>query len=206
MGLVCVCIFELGVPFLFNGFLNIESGKIETAKMIYQFLVVTTFVTIITVPYCAVLNAKENMLAFSVLGIIEALFKLCLAVYLIHCPYDKLIFYGIGMASIAVINMLLNRYFIYFRYKEYRCNFRIYFDRLTFREMFGFMGWNTFGAVAVIGRNQGIAIILNRSFGTVLNAAYGIANQINGVLGYFSNTFNKSINPQLMQSEGMNLL
>lgn len=203
LGFVCVVLFEACAPFLFNGFLNIEPDKVDTAKIIYQFLVVTTFATIITVPYGAVMNAKENMLAFSILGIVDALLKLGLAIYLSHCPFDKLIFYGIGMAIISIVNMLFNRAYVHFKYKEYKINFRQYYDKATFREMFGFMGWNTFGSVAVIGRNQGIAIILNRFCGTVLNAAYGVANQINGILGYFSNTFNKSINPQLMQSEGM---
>lgn len=203
LGLICVALFEACAPFLFDGFLNIEPNKIGTAKIIYQFLVITTFATIITVPYGAVMNAKENMLAFSILGIIDALLKLGLAIYLSHCPFDKLIFYGIGMAVISIVNMLFNREYVHIRYKEYKRDFRTYFNKATFVEMFGFMGWNTFGSVAVIGRNQGIAIILNQFFGTVLNAAYGVANQINGVLGYFSNTFNKSINPQLMQSEGM---
>lgn len=203
LGLICVILFEVCAPFLFNGFLNIEPDKVATAEIIYQLLVVTTFATIITVPYVAVMNAKENMLAFSILGIVDALLKLALAVYLSYCPFDRLIFYGIGMMGISIVNMLFNREYVHVKYKEYKRNFRSYYDRTTFREMFGFMGWNTFGSVAVIGRNQGIAIILNRFCGTVLNAAYGVANQINGVLGYFSNTFNKSINPQLMQSEGM---
>lgn len=203
LGLICVVIFEACAPFLFDGFLNIDSNKLGTAKIIYQFLVVTTFATIITVPYVAVMNAKEDMLAFSIIGIIDALLKLCLAIYLSYCPFDKLIFYGIGMAAISIFSMLFNRGVVHFKYKEYKRDFRTYYDKVTFREMFGFMGWNTFGSVAVIGRNQGVAIILNRFCGTVLNAAYGVANQINGVLGYFSNTFNKSINPQLMQSEGM---
>ena len=55
----------------------------------------------------------------------------------------------------------------------------------------------------MIGRNQGVAIVINLFFGTIVNAAYGVANQINGVLNYFSTTFQRAINPQLMQSEGM---
>ena len=56
----------------------------------------------------------------------------------------------------------------------------------------------------MLGRNQGLAIIINLFWGTIANTAYGIANQINGALNYFSATFQKAINPQLMQSEGMN--
>ena len=40
--------------------------------------------------------------------------------------------------------------------------------------------------------------------GTIANAAYGVANHINGALGHFTTTFQKAINPQLMKSEGMN--
>ena len=203
MGLLCIVLFEICIPFLFNGFLNIEPGKLGTAKIVYQLLIVTTFFTVITVPYEAIMNAKENMLTFSILGIIEAVLKLLLALYLSCCPYDRLIFYGIGVAVISFINLCFNRSYVHLKYKEYKRDFRRYFDKKVFREVLNFMGWNTFGSVAVVGRNQGIAIILNRFYGTVLNAAYGVANQINGVLGYFSNTFNKSINPQLMQSEGM---
>ena len=78
------------------------------------------------------------------------------------------------------------------------------FNLNLFIEMFGFAGWNTFGAVAMLARNQGIAIILNIFFGTVINASYAIANQINGVISNFSSTIQKSFNPQLMKSEGEN--
>ena len=70
--------------------------------------------------------------------------------------------------------------------------------------MVGFTGWNLFAGLAMIGRNQGVAVIINIFLGTIANAAYGVANQINGALGHFSATFQKAINPQLMKSEGMN--
>ena len=70
--------------------------------------------------------------------------------------------------------------------------------------MLGFTGWNLFGGLAIIARNQGTAVIINLFLGTITNAAYGIANQINGAIGNFSSTFQKAINPQLMKSEGMN--
>jgi O-antigen/teichoic acid export membrane protein len=54
-----------------------------------------------------------------------------------------------------------------------------------------------------MGRNQGVAVIINLFLGTIANAAYGIANQINGALSHFASTFQKAINPQLMKSEGM---
>ena len=69
--------------------------------------------------------------------------------------------------------------------------------------MTGFAGWNLLGGLALMGRNQGVAIVFNLFLGTLANAAYGLANQISGALTQFSSTFQRAINPQLMKSEGM---
>ncbi len=203
VGVIIVVLFEICYLFLFDGFLNIEPKRIHAAKIVYQFIVASTFFTIISVPFGALMNAKENMLAFSIIAIIDSLLKLILAFYLSRCTYDRLIVYGACIAVISFFNVLFNQIYTKIKYKEFRISFGKYFSKEYFKQMFGFAGWNTLGAVAMIGRNQGVAVIFNLFCGTVANAAYGIANQVNGVLGYFSSTFQKALNPQLMQSEGM---
>lgn len=203
VGLIIVVLFEVCYLFLFDGFLNIEPERIQVAKLVYQFIVASTFFTIISVPFGALMNAKENMLAFSIIAIIDSLLKLILAFYLSRCTYDRLIVYGACIAVISFFNVLFNQIYTKIKYKEFRISFGKYFSKEYFKQMFGFAGWSTLGAVAMIGRNQGVAVIFNLFCGTVANAAYGIANQVNGVLGYFSSTFQKALNPQLMQSEGM---
>lgn len=199
---IIVVFFELFALFMFDGFLTIEEGREYAAKIVYQFLVVTTFLEIACVPYEGVMNAKEDMLAFSIIGIVSALLKLLLALYLRVCGFDRLIMYGLGMAMISLLTVLSYVLFTRAKYKELKLNIKRYFDRPVMKEILGFTGWNTFGAVALVGRNQGVAIVLNKFFGTVLNAAYGVANQVNGVMGYFSNSFHKAITPQLMKSHG----
>lgn len=204
VGLIIVVLFEVCYLFLFDGFLNIDPERVQAAKLVYQFITASTFFTIISVPFGALMNAKENMLAFSIIEIIDSLLKLVLAFYLSRCTYDRLIVYGACIAGISFCHVLLNQIYTRLKYKEFHINFEKYFSNESFKQMFGFTSWNTLGAVSMIGRNQGIAIIFNLFCGTVANAAYGIANQVNGVLGYFSTTFQKALNPQLMQSEGMN--
>ena len=203
IGIIIVVLFEACYFLLFNGFLNIEPDRVGAAKIVYQFVVISTFLGIISVPYGAVMNAKEDMLPFSILSIIESLLRLGLAFYLGRCPFDRLVFYGGGMALIAFMSRIAFRFYVRVKYKEYEIDFRKYYDKDYIKNMIGFMGWNTFGSVAMICRNQGIAIIFNLFYNAVANAAYGIANQINSVLWYFSATFQKSLNPQLMKSEGM---
>lgn len=199
---IIVVVFELFALFMFDGFLNIEPGRETAAKIVYQFLVVTTFLEIACVPYEGVMNANEDMLAFSIIGIVSAVLKLLLALNLRICGFDRLIVYGLGMALVSLFTVTTYIIFTRVKYKDLTFNLKKYFDKPVMKEILGFTGWNTFGAVALVGRNQGVAIVLNKFFGTVLNAAYGVANQVNGVMGYFSNSFHKAITPQLMKSHG----
>lgn len=202
IGVVIVLVFELFALFMFDGFLNIEPDREEAAKIIYQFLVVTTFLEIACVPYEGVMNAKEDMLAFSIIGVVSAIFKLILALYLKICPFDRLVAYGLGMSIISLCTVTTYVFFTRIKYKEFTLDFKRYYDKEVMMEILGFTGWNTFGAIAVVGRNQGVAVVINKFFGTILNAAYGVSNQVNGVMSYFSYSFNKAIAPQLMKSYG----
>lgn len=203
IALVVVFCFEICSFFLFDGFLNIPQERLTAAKLLFQFLTFSTFFTIVSVPYDAVMNANENMLAFSMIYIIDALLKLATACMLFMELPDKLIFYGFSMAIVALINALIKAIYIKCKYKEYSITLHNGVDKKIFKDMFGFAGWTVFGSMAVMGRNQGLAVVLNLFFGTVINATYGIANQVNSLLSYAASTLQKSINPQLMKSEGM---
>ena len=203
IGIFVIFLFESFAPIVFSGFLKIEPDRIQAAVTVYQILIVSTFCTIMSVPLNAVLNANENLIVFAFLHILEALLKLLLAIILLYCPFDKLIFYSIGIALITVGVYFLKFVYIIRKYHNLNLHPKLYFDKTLFKEMFGFAGWNTFGSIALLGRNQGVAMIMNVFYGTIINAAYGIANQINGQMSYISSTLQQAINPQLMKSEGM---
>lgn len=204
VGIVIIVLLEVCYPFLFDGFLKIEPDRISAAKVIYQLMVANAFLSILAVPMEAYLNAKENMLSFSLIYILKSVLMLLLAFYLLGSPGDRLLVYGYGVLLITVLTTVLFYVYVLIRYRlEIRVDFRNGVKMPLMRTMTGFMGWSTLGSFAMLGRSQGIAFIFNIFFGTVANAAYGIANQVNGALSYFSSTFQKAINPQLMQSEGM---
>lgn len=204
IGSLIVLILEIAGLFLFDGFLNIPPERIHTAKIVYQFIVASTFFTILSVPYNATMNAKEDMLAFSLIGIFDSIARLSIAFLIAHSSCDRLLLYALLLAILTISVTLINSIYVKSKYREFTYSPRRFLNKRILYEMFGFAGWNTLGAVAMIGRNQGIAILFNVFIGTIANAAYGIANQVNGVLSYFSSTFQKAINPQLMQSQGMN--
>lgn len=202
LGIVVVLLFEIGSFFIDS--LNIATERLWCAKIIYQLLIGSTFVKIITVPFDAIINAHEDMAIFALIEIIDSVLMLAVAVSLKYVSYDKLAYYGLCICLISILTILMKYLWCRYKYTRYHINLKRHWKNLQTREMSGFAGWNLFGGIAMIGRNQGIAILINLFLGTIANAAYGIANQINGAMSQFSVTFQKAINPQLMKSEGMN--
>ena len=203
LGIFIIIVFEIIGIFAIDK-LNIPNNRLWCAKLIYQFLIFSTFIKIIAVPFDALINAKEDMMPLSVIELIDSILMLSIAIALPYIPGDKLVFYGLGVLVIAIISLSLKIFWSRRAYKEYRINLKSYKGKFHLKDMMGFTGWNLFAGLAMIGRNQGIAVIINLFLGTIANASYGVANQINGALGHFSSTFQKAINPQLMKSEGMN--
>jgi Na+-driven multidrug efflux pump len=202
MGITLVAVFEIVGMYAFDHVLNMPAERVGTAKTIFHFMVVSTFFTIASVPYDATLISRENMFLIAVLGIFEGLAKLAIAVSLHYTSKDKLVMYGALMAGLTVVMLLFKRIYCSIKYKESKVQVRKYYDKGLLKEMFSYAGWNMFGAGSVVARNQGLAMILNVFFGAIINAAYGIANQVNAQLTYFSVTMLQSLNPQIIKSEG----
>lgn len=203
IGVILVCLLELFGMFLFNGFLNIPIDRINSAKTIYHFMSATVFFTIIAVPFNGSLVAHENMLWIAIVNIIESFLKLAIAFLLFYIASDKLITFGLLTAGISIVSFVLYASYCYIKYTE--CSFRSLFlvNKIAMKELGFFAGWNLFGALCSVGRNQGTAVVLNLFFGVIINAAYAIANQINSQLNFFSASMVRALSPQIMKSEGV---
>lgn len=202
IGVVLCLLLEIGGIFLFNGFLNIPIERIGAAKIIFHLMVISTFFTVNSVPFDAIINSHENMLFDSFTGILEAFIKLGIAMCLLSVQSDNLILYGILMTSLTIMIRFLKSYYCFNRYSECKVHFIQYIDFSMLREMFAFAGWNFYGSFCRVISNQGLSIVLNIFFGVLVNAAYGIANQVNSQISTFSANMMKALNPQIVKSEG----
>jgi O-antigen/teichoic acid export membrane protein len=202
LGILIVLLLESLGFFMFNNFLKIEESRIETAKVIYQFMIVSAFFTINSVPYDSAINANEDMHFDSIIGILESILKLVIAFTLTYTKtYDKLIVYGLLMALLTIVVRIVKSIWCYQKYDE--CELKLKkVDIGLLKEMISFAGWNLFGAMSYLARNQGIAFILNFFYGTKMNASYGVTNQLNSSLMSFSSIIAKAFNPQISKSEG----
>ncbi len=202
IAIVIFLLLQVAGYFLFNGILEIPEERMDIAKLLFQFMLVSTFFTIVSVPYDAVLNAHENMLLVAILGIIESVLKLAIAIYITYTAFDKLLTFGILMVSLPILLLVLRSSYCHRKYEEVELAPKKYYNKQLFKEMTSFASWALLSSAASIVAMQGITIILNSFFGVIVNAAQGIANQVSGQLSAFSNTMLKALNPVIVKSEG----
>ncbi|MCL7763597.1 hypothetical protein MPF19_09240 [Polaribacter sp. Z014] len=202
IAIAVVVLLEIVGYFLFDGILKIDIERIGVAKLIYQFLIVSTFFTIISVPYDAIINAHENMLFVAILRIAETIFKLGIALFITYTSFDKLYMYGLLMASLSVLLLIIRQIYCHKKYEEVDINIKKYFNKPLFKEMTGFAGWSFLGSSSSLITNYGQSIVINMFFGTGVNAAQGVAGQVSGQLGAFAGTMMKALNPLIAKSEG----
>ena len=190
----------LGLPFL-NHSLNLPADRAAVAEVVFHLMVLSTFLTINSVPYEGALNANEDMVFISLLSILEVVLKLISAISLFYISMDKLVFYTGSIVGITLLCRMISVYYCRSRYVECRAGLRSS-NLKDIKSMLAFAGWNSFGALCAVGRNQGIAVVLNMFFGVVVNASYGIANQVSTQLSYFSQSMLMALRPQIVKSEG----
>lgn len=199
--LVAIILFGAGFVF-FNGVLNIPEERMAAARVVYGCLIVSTFLTVINVPYDAIINSHENMRYYAFVGILESLLRLSVAFICVKASGDKLIWYGILMMMIPMITLTIMKVYCHRHYEECSISLVKYHDRGVLKEMLGFAGWNFLGAMSGSVGNYGSGIVLNHFYGTALNAATGIAHQVNSMLSQFSTNMLKAVNPVITKSEG----
>lgn len=199
---VIFLVLEITGYFIFNSVLNIDPSRLYAAKWIYQFMIISTLFSVISVPYDALLNAHENMLFYAILGVIESLLKLTIAFSITYVTGDKLIYYGALTALLSITLLTINRIYCHKKYPESRISIKANYDKTLLKKMTGFAGWSFLGFSSSMIASYGQGIVLNIFFGTIINAAQGVANQISGQLGALATTMMKALNPVIAKSEG----
>ena len=198
MSLVIVILAEaIGVWFL-NNKMNIPIERLFAANWVFQFSILAFIVNLISVPYNAALIAHEKMKAFAYVSILEALMKLFIA-YLLYVSFmDKLITYAFLLLMVSVIIRIVYGQYCKRNFEE--CKYSFVFNKKLFSDMSKFAGWNFLASTAYIFNTQGINIISNMFFGVAINAARGIATQVDGITRNFVCNFTTAVRPQIVKS------
>jgi O-antigen/teichoic acid export membrane protein len=188
---------------LFGGVLNIPLQRIETAGNVYFVTIVMLFITIVTAPFKALFIARENIVYVSLVEVCDGIIKLLFAIALTYVTADRLMVYAFLMCSIQALNFLA--FAAYGRIKFEECRIRIRRSDIAgdiIRQLMGFAGWTIYSMGTLAAKNQGMAIVINHFLGTLVNAAYGVAAQVDAAIMFVSSSIINAMNPQIMMAEG----
>lgn len=187
----------IGVWFV-NNKLNIPADRLYAANWTFQCAILSFIFNLISVPYNAAIIAHERMSAFAYISILEVTLKLAIVYVLYISPIDKLITYSILFAFVGLVIRLV--YGGYCRKHFAECRYQAVIDKPMLKEISGFAGWNLLGSGAYLFNTQGVNIAMNLFFGVTVNAARGIATQVEGVVRQFVTNFTTALNPQITKS------
>ena len=201
LGAIVVILAEpIGIWFI-NNEMTIDQARIPEAVMVLHFSLAAFVVNLMSVPQMASITAHEKMSAYAYIGILDAFLRLGTALLIMNSSGDRLVQY----AALMMVTVILVRiaYGVYCRRNFEECRYRPVFDRPLIREMFSFAGWNFVGVASGVLRDQGGNILVNLfsgAAGTAVNAARGMAVQLNGAVQGFVTNFMTAVNPQITKS------
>lgn len=198
IALIVVIITETFGLWFLNHEMKIPLDRMDAAHWVFQFSILSMVISFLNIPYTALIIAYERMSAFAYISIVEVLLKLGVAFLLIVSPFEKLEFYAL---LIFLCSLIIR--FCYWHYcsKNFETSkLRRIFEPKLFKEMFSFAGWGLFGQLASMGSTQGVNVLLNVFFGPIVNAARGIAVQVQSAVTQFSINFQTAVNPQITKN------
>lgn len=195
--LICI-LAEIGGVWFLNNKMNIPIERMDAANWVLQCSIVTFMINLISVPYNAAIIAHERMKAFAYVSILEAILKLAVVFALYLSSFDKLATYAVLLVAVALIIRLIYGFYCKKHFEE--CKFHFVYDRSVLRDIGGFAGWNFIGSASAVLRDQGGNIVINLFGGPVVNAARGIAFQVNNAISGFVTNFMTALNPQIIKS------
>lgn len=205
-GLRVHIILSLAILFLLESFgtwyvnnvMVIPEGRLFAANILYQLTIINLLLVILQIPFCGAIIAKERMDFYAFVSIVDVVLKLILIILLPYLSFDKLIAFASIQLTVQIINFALYVSYAKLQFKFLRWTKDV--DKSLLKRMLSFSGWTLVGSFAFMFKGQGVNLVLNSFFGTIINAARGVAYQINSAVMGFSSNLTMSFRPQLVQS------
>ena len=198
---ISVIVFLLGETFglwFLNTYMNIPEGRLPAANWVLHCSLLAFVINLLSLPYNSCIIAHEHMTAFAYIGILDAVLRLTVVLILPIFSVDKLIVYSVLIVLVALIVRVV--YILYCKSHFSECKYHLSYNKSLVREMAGFSGWQFLTNTCWIVNTQGLNVLSNIFFGVRINAARGVAAQVEGAVMTFINNFMTAINPQLVKS------
>lgn len=176
IAVVFVLILEGAGVWFFNGRINVDPDRVKDAYIVFQLSILTAIISIMTIPYDAVILAHERMNFFAIISVVEGILKLVAALALVLFLSNRLVLYSVFLLFVSLLIRIIESLYCSRFFEE--CKLNLFIDRSIFKEMMSFSGWQLMGNTAYAISQHGINVVFNIFGGPVVNAARGLSLQV----------------------------
>ena len=188
----------IGLWYIYN-MLNVAVGKFSDAIFVFQISTIVACIGIINVPYQSLIEANEQFGKAAIIDISTTVIKFALVVILIFYTGNALRFYAICMCIVTLISFILYHGVCLKQWPD-SIRYKYYPKSPLYKEILIFNNYTALGAAVSIGKSQGSNLLVNYFFGTVVNAAFAIAYQVESYVYMFVNKLTLAANPQVAKN------
>ena len=196
--LIIILGFTIGDWYL-NNYVNLPEGRLEDAHFVFHWSVFTAAATTLIVPYRGLLVAFENFKVSAVVDVMGRLVYILLIIFLLKSGENKIRVYAVIHFVIVLVEAV--PYILFSRSRHFSTvKFSIVRDWAVYKGMLSFSVWTLYGAVSTVGTAQGRVLLINYFFGTLVNAAFAVGQQVNGFIKSFALSLNNAAVPQITKN------
>ncbi len=199
------CLVAVGLPigrYAIEHWLVIPPERLNSCLMVFDMALVAAFISMVSVPFTAMFQAYQYIFELSLLGVVNTGVMFTLAYTLLSVQGDRLVYYAKCLMLINVTFSLIQCVWATLRFKVCRIRLRYWFDAARFKEFLSFGGSKIFGAICVLFRTQGGALLLNQFFVPNINAAYSVSMQVSAHTASLSQSLIGAMQPAIATREG----
>lgn len=178
-----------------NNYLVLPPERLFSAKMVYQISLLSFMISMLQVPFSALIISHERMRVFALISILDTILKFGLIVVLKFITADSLVVYALFMLGVTLFDLAL--YVSYCAKKINECQIAFGYDKDSLKSMLSFGGYGMISTLSNTLMSQGINILLNLFFGPVVNAARGISYQVLVAVQQLVSSFQTAFRPRL---------
>lgn len=193
--------YPIGVWAVRN-WLVIPPDRIDGAVWIFRFSCLTAFLSMVSVPFNAMYYAKQYIAELTVYSVVTTLLNFVFVYYMVSHPGDWLVRYGAWSCAMAIIPSVIIDVRALVVFKECRVRRRYWFIWDCLKELFSYSGLRLILFVSGLLRGNGISLVVNKAFGTSVNAAQGIAGRLNSYTSSLSESLWGALSPAINNAMG----
>lgn len=163
-----------------ENYLTIPLDRVCACLWVFRFVCVTCLLSMISVPLQAMYTAKQYIAELTIYSFVTSTLHVVILYYMVTHPGVWLVKLAFCSCLLAVIPSLIISIRAYVIFPECRLCRKHIFNISDIRELLSFAGWNFFGALGNLFKGPGVAVLVNKMLGPILNASMNVANTVAG--------------------------